>query len=240
MDIFEFVQRLDLLISSSDTQRLFAICEKYRNDTETCGIIKNRLAVNLKENTCGSKLACQIYRTMLDSDANTGYSLETLLKYVDYDSLSHVEKGSVLVDIMIQIHNDKASIEREVGRKVMVYLEAIASENPNALLQPDFMSRWRQIRTFEYTKTSNFVRIMNRVQRNNTVKFDVKMFWLCVIGLIVTCTVMSLLSLAIIKSATFNFVVTVFVSIAILVAIGFVDVYMFIDILNSKNRRKNR
>ena len=240
MNVFELVQHLDLLISSNDTQKLFAICDKYYDDVSMRNIIKNRLVIKLKANTCGSKLACQIYYVMLESNEGTGYSLENLLKYVEYDSLSHIEKGNILVDIMIQIHDDRANIEKEVGRKVMGYLEAIALENPTALLQPAFTNRWRQIRTFEYTKTSNFLRIMSKAQSNNTVKFDIKMLILCVIGLVITCVIMSLLSFAIIKLATFNAIITILVSTVILLAISLVDVYMFIDMLNSKNRRKSR
>lgn len=234
------MQGLDLLISSNDTQKIFAICEKYHDDTTMCSIIKDRLAIKLKANTCGSKLACQIYYAMLGSNVNSGYSLETLLRYVEYDSLSHIEKGNILVDIMIQIHNDKASMEKEVGRKVMGYLEAIALENPTALLQPSFTNRWRQIRAFEYTKFSNFVRIMSRAQSNNTVKFDLKMCCLCAVGLIITCTIMSLLSWLIIKLATKSVIWTVIVSTVILGAIGYVDVRMFIDMLNGKYRREKR
>lgn len=238
-NVFELARQLDELIASNDTPRLCMVCEKYINDPDMRGIIRDRLSMQLNANTCGSKLACELYFTMLNNNLGE-YPMDFFLERMGYESLDHLGRGNLLVDVMLQLHNDRSSMERDIGRQVMAYLEAISMENPTALLNSNFISRWKQVKNFEYTKMSNFVRIMSRAQSNRTVKFDLRMLLFCVFALIATSLVMSLLSIAFINLGTVSTLITAIVALVVLIVVVLVDVLMFADLLNSKNRRRNK
>ena len=234
---FELAKQADEVILSSNTSYLYALCEANRLDPQKSLILRERLTMKLEEGSCGSPLACRMYSVFLEGRTGV-YPLSTLLNMLDYEHLEDTEKGDLLVDIMLQMHNDRAAFERETGMEIMTYLQAIAEENPSALLEKEFTERWRLVKPFEYTKTSNFLQLMRRAYSNTSLRFDLKMLVLCLIGAIFTCLVIGFGGKLLFRLAAANLFIALPVLVLLLAAVGFADGKMLTDLVNSKQRRK--
>ncbi|MBE6956972.1 MAG: hypothetical protein E7450_05930 [Ruminococcaceae bacterium] len=233
-DLFEFVWLADNTILNRSSVDLRLLCEQHMTSAESSRVLQKRLSMHLKEKRCPSALACEIYHTMLLTPPAGTFPMESLLSGLGYENMSNLERGVLLAKIILQVHNDRAMIEREIGRRAMNYLEHIAQEDGQTLLNEKFLVLWRQIRVIDYTRNTLFTRTMARVQRGQSLKFDLSMFLLCLIGLVVTVLFVGGMAALAVNVMP---VLAVIILVVLLLGMAALAVWMMDSLLKSTKRR---
>lgn len=234
-DAFEYTWLADTTILEKTSTDLRILCEQSASSLEWNLILQKRLSMHLQTRRCSNILAGEIYRAMLAMPSSGAFPINELLSALGYDNMSTLDRGSLLAKIIIQLHSDKASAEQEVGRIAMARLVRIAEEDGQALLNDNFIDLWRQIKNLDYARNSLFARIMTRVQRRHSIKFDLTMLVLCLFGLVAVALLMTgLIFLSLCVSSSLVVLIVLFL---VLLALSGATFWMMKDLLSNRKRR---
>jgi len=217
------------------------IISAYENEDDK-QLIKKRVDFIIKNETESNNLRLLwLFSHWLKGNNPKDFPVEDYISSLGYGASSELEAGIMLVQMLNALASVKSPFESILGYSAMRYLNVKAMANPQLYTNQSFLKLCYNIRGRDYFKASGIARILNKISKNDNLRFNFSMFLKCLIGSVIVFCITALLGFVFALMSSTSTILTVSVGALLFIIIAVVDVLLLLK-RNPKeqNRRVRR
>ena len=186
MELFESVRKVDATIADRRIASLEAMCAQTRQ-TDKEDLVCQRIKYHILS-APDSEQAKQLwmYYYIMYAREEGAFDVSAYLSSMGYGEASTTEVGSFLTGRLNDMALKRSAFESFVGYPIMRYLYARMSQSPQSMNDGNFLHLLNNIRGRDYVRNSGMINLARQAIDSNRLRFDLPMFFKCLLGSVVT------------------------------------------------------